>query len=98
VDLVLDDLARRFPRARPRAIVTATRFVDWLCDPNAHGGYTYLPPGALGARTALAAPDTGALLWAGSATTGSPIADTVEAAYLSGLRAAGQARHLLDAA
>jgi hypothetical protein len=37
------------------------------------------------------------MLWAGSATISSPIADTVEAAYLSGLRAATQARHILDA-
>jgi len=96
VDTVLEDLARRFPRARPRATVTATRFIDWPTDPSAFGGYTYLPPGALGARAALAAPDTAALLWAGSATTSSPIADTVEAAYLSGLRAASQARHILD--
>lgn len=96
VDLVLDDLARRFPRARPRATVTATRFIDWPTDPNALGGYTYLPPGALGARAAMAASDTAALLWAGSATISSPIADTVEAAYLSGLRAASQARHILD--
>ncbi|HLH27667.1 MAG TPA: NAD(P)/FAD-dependent oxidoreductase [Acidimicrobiales bacterium] len=91
VDIVLDDLARLFPRARPRASLRAARVVDWLTDPNALGGYTFLPPGALGARAALAAPDTGALFWAGSATAWAPVADTVEAAYLSGMRAARQA-------
>jgi hypothetical protein len=61
-------------------------------DPNANGGYSFLPPGAVGARAALAASDTGALVWAGSATAWNPVADTVEAAYLSGIRAAREAR------
>ena len=42
----------------------------------------------------LAAPTTGALFWAGSATESTPIAATVEAAYLSGKRAASQAQAL----
>jgi monoamine oxidase len=95
-DAVLADLARLFPGSRPHARVTGSRFVDWLTDPNALGGYTYLPPSAVGARAALAAADTGALLWAGSATTWRPVADTVEAAFLSGLRAADQARRILE--
>jgi monoamine oxidase len=94
-DVVLDDLERVFPRARPRSRVRDVRFVDWLTDPNAYGGYTYLPPGAVGARAALAAADTGPLLWAGSATMWHPMSDTVEAAYLSGLRAARQASAIL---
>lgn len=85
---VIDDLSRLYPRADPRRWIRDARVVDWARDPNACGGYTYLPPGAAGARNALAAPDTGALIWAGAATISSPIADTVEAAYLSGLRAA----------
>jgi monoamine oxidase len=94
-ETALDDLARLFPGARPRQQLEDARFVDWLTDPNACGGYTFLPPGAGGSRAALAAPDTGALLWAGSATVWSPVADTVEAAYLSGLRAARQASTVL---
>jgi monoamine oxidase len=94
-DVVLDDLERVFPRAQPRRWVRDARFVDWLTDPNACGGYTYLPPGAVGARAALAAADTGPLLWAGSATMWEPMSDTVEAAYLSGLRAARQASTIL---
>jgi monoamine oxidase len=88
VHIVLDDLARVLPHGRPHARVCGVQYVDWLTDPNALGGYTFLPPGAVGARAHLAAPTTGALFWAGSATAWHPIADTVEAAYLSGQRAA----------
>lgn len=95
VDVALSDLERHFPKARPRRLLTGSRFVDWLTDPDARGGYTYLPPGAVGARAQLAAADTGALVWAGSATVRSPVADTVEAAYLSGLRAAREASGFL---
>lgn len=94
-EIVLGDLRRLYPSIHPEQLVRDVRFVDWLTDPNACGGYTFLPPGATGARGALAAPDTGALLWAGSATSWSPVADTVEAAYLSGLRAARQASAML---
>lgn len=94
-EVVLDDLGRLFPKAPARRLLGDVRFVDWLTDPNACGGYTFLPPGAVGTRAALAAPDTGALLWAGSATVSSPVADTVEAAYLSGIRAAREASSIL---
>jgi monoamine oxidase len=87
---------RLVPRARPDRLLAEARFVDWRLDPLARGGYTFLPPGAMGARAALAAPTTGALFWAGSATVWNPVADTVEAAYLSGLRAAGQARAAME--
>lgn len=95
-DIATDDLMRLFPRARPDRLLADARFVDWRTDPLARGGYTFLPPGAVGARAALAAPTTGALLWAGSATAWSPVADTVEAAYLSGLRAAHEARAVVE--
>jgi monoamine oxidase len=89
-DVVRDDLDRLFPRVRPGRLVRDVRFVDWSADPLARGGFTFLPPRAGDARAGLAEPDTGALVWAGSATVSRPIADTVEAAYLSGLRAADQ--------
>jgi monoamine oxidase len=91
VELVLADLERLFPGAPIRRLFRVARVVDWTADENALGGYTFLPPGAVGARADLAAPDTGALFWAGSATCWQPVADTVEAAYLSGLRAAREA-------
>lgn len=89
IGIVLDDIERVFPESSPRATMIGFRFVDWATDPNAYGGYTFLPPGAVGARADLAAP-TKSLFWAGSATENHPVADTVEAAYLSGLRAARQ--------
>ncbi|UCE86312.1 MAG: FAD-dependent oxidoreductase [Deltaproteobacteria bacterium] len=96
VDIAVGDLARLFPRADPRTALTAHRRIDWGTDPWSCGGYTFLRPGARGARARLAAADTGPLFWAGSATESQPIASTVEAAYRSGLRAAAQARAYLE--
>ena len=99
VDVVLADLRRLFPRIDPRRSFVASRRIDWASDPFACGGYTFVRPGGTGARRRLAAPDTGALFWAGAATATPTIADTVQAAYLSGLRAAGEVRASLgDAA
>jgi monoamine oxidase len=97
VERVLDDLCALYPEVPVRRLVRETRVVDWLTDPFAHGGYTFLPPGAVGARADLAAADTGRLFWAGSATHWRPVADTVEAAFLSGLRAARQVSVALSA-
>ena len=66
------------------------RRIDWSTDPFARGGYSFTRPGGRGARGRLAAPDTAALFWAGAATTTSTIAETVQAAYVSGVRAASE--------
>jgi monoamine oxidase len=95
-DVVLDDLSRLFPKADPRGALIARRRIDWGIDPYSCGGYTFLRPGGAGARALLAAPDTPPLFWAGSATAWSPIAATVEAAYTSGQRAAGEAIEYLS--
>jgi len=92
VEIALSDLRRLFPGADPKRGLIEARRIDWSSDPFACGGYTFLRPSAHGARQRLAAADTGALFWAGSATQSVPIADTVEAAYASGMRAAGEAR------
>ena len=97
-EVVLADLAGLYPGVPVHRLVVRSTVVDWWADPLALGGYTFLPPGAVGARADLAAPTTGALYWAGSATHWSPVADTVEAAYLSGLRAAREASAQLRAA
>jgi monoamine oxidase len=81
--------------SRPERALLASRRIHWATDPFACGGYSFVRPGATGARLQLAAADTGALFWAGAATATPTIADTVQAAYLSGLRAAGQAQSLL---
>jgi monoamine oxidase len=89
------DLGRLFPKVDVGRFMVSYRQIDWAADPLARGGYSFVRVGGAGARGLLAAADTGALLWAGAATESSPIAETVEAAYLSGLRAAGEARRLL---
>lgn len=97
VNVVLADLRRLFPKADPRRMLRAWRRIDWTTDPFACGGYTFLRPGGSGARVRLAAADTGALFWAGAATATPTIADTVQAAYLSGLRAAAEVEQHLAA-
>jgi monoamine oxidase len=90
------DLGRLFPKVNVRRLFVAYRQVDWGADPLARGGYSFVRVGGAGARERLAAADTGALMWAGAATESSPIAETVEAAYLSGLRAASEVRRFLS--
>jgi monoamine oxidase len=90
VAVVLADLARLFPRVDPAHLLLGHRRIDWSTDPFARGGYTFARPGGGGARDLLAAPDTAALFWAGAATTTSTIAETVQAAYVSGRRAASE--------
>jgi len=94
---VVRDLGRLFPKAHVGGKLVGCRSIDWAADPLARGGYSFVRVGGAGAREMLAAADTGALLWAGSATESFPIAETVEAAYLSGLRAASEARARLGA-
>jgi monoamine oxidase len=90
LETVLRDLRGHFPRSDPRRSLVDFRRIDWAADPFARGGYTFLPVGVRGARARLRAPDTGALFWAGSASESRRIAASVEAAYLSGLRAADE--------
>jgi len=90
--IAVRDLGRLFPKAEVGGKLVGSRRIDWAADPLARGGYSFVRVGGAGAREMLAAADTGALLWAGAATESSPIAETVEAAYLSGLRAASEAR------
>jgi len=96
LETIVKDLSRLFPKAAPRTALLACRRIDWSTDPLACGGYSFVLPGGRGARRRLAAPDTGALFWAGSATESSPIAETVEAAFLSGCRAAAELQHFLQ--
>lgn len=95
--VVLDDLARLFPGESPARRLKGYRRIDWTTDPFARGGYTFARPGCRGARNRLAGAETGALFWAGAATTTTTIADTVQAAYVSGLRAAEEVLAFLAA-
>jgi monoamine oxidase len=96
-EIVVTDLRRLFPKTDPRPLLESARRIDWTADVHARGGYSFVRPNGVGARARLAASDTGALFWAGSATASRPIAASVEAAYVSGLRAAGEARVHLGA-
>lgn len=84
----LADLDRLFPAERPSQLVRDARRVDWCTNPFTRGGYSFVRLGGVGARAALAASDTGALLWAGDATSTTTIASVVHAAYATGRRAA----------
>jgi monoamine oxidase len=97
IEIVMADLKRLFPKAEPSRALVNYRFVNWLKDPFARGGYTYLRPGARGARASLRAADTGMLFWAGAGTESQPVSELVETAYLSGLRAAGEVTAALEA-
>jgi monoamine oxidase len=86
----LADLDRLYPDVRPSRIVEGWRRVDWCTNPNTRGGYSFVRYGGAGSRAALAASDTGALFWAGDATSTTTIAAVVHAAYASGRRAASE--------
>lgn len=95
IEIVMDDLRRMFPKADPHRALVDYRLVNWAKDPFAGGGYSFLRPGGRGAREALRAIDTGAVFWAGAGTESRPVSELVETAYLSGLRAAGEAAKFL---
>ncbi|HUF84702.1 MAG TPA: NAD(P)/FAD-dependent oxidoreductase [Acidimicrobiia bacterium] len=86
----LADLDRLFPDARPSRGVQEYRRIDWCTNRFTRGGYSFVRVGGAGSRAALAAPDTGALFWAGDATSTTTIAAVVHAAYASGRRAAAE--------
>jgi monoamine oxidase len=92
--IAVKDLRTHFPKAAPKLV--AFHRIDWAADPLACGGYTFLRPGGTGARTRLAAANTGSLFWAGSAAATRTIADTVEGAFVSGLRVASEVRVFLE--
>lgn len=86
----LADLDRLFPDTRPSRGVQEYRRVDWCTNRFTRGGYSFVRVGGAGSRAALAAPDTGALFWAGDGTSTTTIAAVVHAAYASGRRAANE--------
>jgi monoamine oxidase len=68
----------------------AMHLANWVDDPFSLGGYSVTPPGAYGAREALAAPTSDRLFWAGEATASKAWSTTVHGAYASGRRAASE--------
>ncbi len=66
-----------------------SHFVDWGADPWSKMGYSFVPPGGVGLRDALAAPVADVLFFAGEATD-RVRPQTVHGAFDSGMRAAGE--------
>jgi len=93
--VIIADLERLYPGTDPRGALLDCRRIDWTQDSYSQGGYSIIRPGGQGARASLRAADTGALFWAGAGTESQPIAELVEAAYVSGLRASKEARDVL---
>jgi monoamine oxidase len=85
-----DDLDRIFPEVTPSQLVRDAKRIDWCTNENTRGGYSFVRLGGAGSRGALAAPDTGALFWAGDGTATATIAAVVHAAYDTGKRSAAE--------
>lgn len=80
----------RIEVGRPDLQYVKAMWVNWPEDPFSLGGYSIVPPGAVGLREQLAAPTGNTLYWAGEATALRASASTVHGAYSSGIRAAGE--------
>ncbi|MGH8129834.1 MAG: flavin monoamine oxidase family protein [Steroidobacteraceae bacterium] len=82
------DIRRQFDRGAATA---------WGSDPFARGSYSHCLPGRYGARAILTRPVGGRIVFAGEHTE-QPAYGTLHGAHLSGLRAAAEARRLLQPA
>ena len=69
----------------------------WASDPYARGAYSYCVPGRYGARAVLTRHVGGRIVFAGEHTEQAAYG-TLHGAYLSGIRAAAEARRLLGRA
>lgn len=92
LDDALESLRREL--GRPGLQAVDARLIDWVSDPLARGGYSYVRPGHRGVRELLAEP-TPPILWAGEATSPEADAATVHGALQSGRRAAKEVLELL---
>jgi len=88
VDAALASVESAFGKG-VRGELAAAYAQDWMQDPHARGGYSYVLVGGEGAREELAAPLDDTIFFAGEATD-SEEAGTVAGALRSGIRAARQ--------
>jgi monoamine oxidase len=95
--VAIRELARafRFQPSRMEALVDSIYMHDWTLDPNVRGAYTYAGVGGAFAHRMLARPIGSVLFFAGEATDAAA-GGTVEAALVSGKRAARQALKRLE--
>jgi len=89
VDAALASVEAMFGQGA-RALLSAAYAHDWMHDPFARGGYSYVLVGGMGAREELAAPLADTVFFAGEATE-SEEPGTVAGAIRSGQRAAREA-------
>jgi len=92
IQLALRDLARvtRTDCARIGELLEAVHYHPWHDDLFARGAYSYVPAGALSARTVLAKPIEDTLYFAGEATELNGHSATVHGAIATGQRVAKQ--------
>ncbi len=88
LEIGLSDLCRLFGSKAPRQLWQQGRRISWLDDPWARGGYSFVSPGAFGARHLLAQPLANRLFFAGEATVTNSNPATVHGAIETGQRAA----------
>ncbi|MGE0258891.1 MAG: flavin monoamine oxidase family protein [Alphaproteobacteria bacterium] len=90
VEMALASLAGIFdlPQDRLRAMLVASRAIDWGADPFARGAYSYATPRTRAALSLLRRPDGDGIFICGEALYAGPDMGTVEAALASGLEVA----------
>jgi monoamine oxidase len=92
VQLAVESLAGALGRSVDEvgSRLEAGHWHDWVADPLARGGYTYVATGGTEAHRTLAAPVADTLFFAGEATCGGGYNATMEGAVASGRRAASE--------
>jgi monoamine oxidase len=90
VEMGLASLAEIFglPVDRLRAMLVASRAIDWGSDPFARGAYSYVTPETRAALPVLRRPDRDGIFISGEALYAGPDMGTVEAALANGLEVA----------
>jgi monoamine oxidase len=88
IEVGLTDLCRLFGDDALRQTYVRGRRIAWSHDPWARGGYSFVPPGAFGARHVLEEQIDNVLFFAGEATVTHSNPSTVHGAIDSGLRVA----------
>jgi monoamine oxidase len=77
-------------KSKLEGLLQASHVADWQSDPFARGAYSYIAVGGMDAPRRLAAPVEDTLFFAGEATATEGLGGTVDAALLTGRRAADE--------
>ncbi len=100
IDYMLGALSRCWHRSKSdmAAQLKGWYFHNWSRDPFAHGAYSWVRVGGLGASDILRAPVSNTLFFAGEALNSGGYTSTVHAAFRSGIRAAHEVLACLGSA